>query len=64
MEALPVDVAALAATMDFPQPDDPGNPSSKFTLNVEQARKLGVLISGLVDYIQVEYARCGKQTTP
>jgi len=64
MNWLPLWLAAIAKETDFPQPDDPGNPESKFTLGVEQARKLGVLISGLVDYIQVEYARCGKTEAP
>jgi hypothetical protein len=60
----PVEVAKLATETKFPDPDDPTNPSSSFTLSVEQARRIRALIVALGDYITVEYARCGKQETP
>jgi hypothetical protein len=64
MDPLAMDVAVLAAATKFPPPDDPDDPNSNFTLTVAQARPLRATLSALVDYIEVEYARCGKKTTP
>ena len=60
MDSLSPQMVSLLTSTHFPPPDDPDDPQSKFTLTLEQARQFGAVLGALVDYIQVEYARCGK----
>ena len=57
---------ALPALPDFvfPQPDNPDDPNSGTSLTVEEARQLLAVITTLVQYIRIEYAKCGKQEAP
>ena len=64
MAPLSEDDQELIDTYRFPPPDDPDNPKSPLTLSVENGGHLGALIGALVDYIEIEYARCGQKTTP
>ncbi len=57
MRPLPPELAILAKEVRIPDAV-----AGQFTLTVGQVRVIGALLSGLVDYIQVEYARCGKET--
>lgn len=63
MEPVPVMLAQLARSVKFPPPDDPTDPQSTFTLTVIQARNFGAVLGALLEYVRIEYARCGKQTT-
>ena len=64
MDSLSDEMRSLIRETRFPPPDDPSDPRSKFTLTIEQVRQIGATIGALVDYIEVEYARCGKTETP
>lgn len=46
----------------FPEPDDTNDPNSSFTLTAAKARQFRALLTALSDYIQTQYARCGKET--
>lgn len=65
MDPLPKRISSLAARVALPDPDDVTDPKSTVTLGTEQIRSIGLLISALVDYITIQYARCAeKAATP
>jgi len=59
-------VSSLAARMrdKVPDPANPDDPDSSFVVTAEQMRHIRLLLGELVSYIRVQYAKCGKQTTP
>ena len=64
MNPLPAATAKLASETKFPEPDHPDDPNSTFTLTIKQGRAFDALLNAVIDYIAIEYARCGTQTTP
>jgi hypothetical protein len=60
MEPLPPIVAKLAAEIVIPDPDST-DPEATVTLNVQQIRQIAVLLTSLIDYIQIQYARCAEK---
>ncbi len=59
MAPLPTGTASLAAGIKFPVPDNPADPDSDFVLTNENARQIRALFIAIIDYIAVEYERCG-----
>lgn len=60
MDPIPAELAALAKEATFPLPSDPTDPRANFVLSIKQGRLLLAVLNGLLDYIVIEYGRCGK----
>jgi hypothetical protein len=64
MNPFPSELSRLAKEIKFPAPNDPTNPNSDFTLTKHTVMVIQWFLSDLADYLQIEYARCGKTTNP
>lgn len=61
MEPPGEDLAALAAAAKLPAPDNPDDENSPTTLPSKKVRAVGLLLGTLLDYLKIQFERCGKE---